>query len=84
MLGRASHNRGLMFRAGFVCAAVPCHHTALLDRSIDRQAESVALEGRIRSVKGVKAETLEQILEAERQGMLWEKKMQLERETQVP
>eukprot|EP00904_Undaria_pinnatifida_P003878 jgi/Undpi1/13491/HiC_scaffold_8.g03150.m1 len=49
----------------------------------DLEAESVALEGRIRSVKGVKAETLEQILEAERQGMLWEKKMQLERETQA-
>lgn len=43
----------------------------------------MTLEGRIRSVKSVKAETLEQILETERQGMLWEKKMQLERETQV-
>lgn len=47
------------------------------------KAESVALEDRIRSVKDLKAETLEQILEAERQAMLWEKKTQLERETQV-
>ncbi|CBJ31769.1 conserved unknown protein [Ectocarpus siliculosus] len=49
----------------------------------DLEAESVALEGRIRSVKDLKAETLEQILEAERQVMLWEKKTQLERETQA-
>lgn len=34
-------------------------------------------------MKDVKAETLDQILEAERQVMLWEKKTQLERETQV-
>lgn len=34
-------------------------------------------------MKDQKAEALEQILEAERQVMLWEKKMQLERETQV-
>lgn len=48
-----------------------------------RQGESIALEDKIRSVKSVKAETLEQILETERQIMLWEKKTQLERETQV-
>ena len=47
------------------------------------KAESVALEGRIRAVKDLKAETLEKTLEAERQVMLWEKKTQLERETQV-
>ena len=47
------------------------------------KAESIALEGRIRAVKDLKAETLEKILEAERQVMLWEKKTQLERETQV-
>lgn len=35
-------------------------------------------------MKDLKAEALEQILEAERQVMLWEKKTQLERETQVP
>lgn len=34
-------------------------------------------------MKELKALTLEKILEAERQVMLWEKKMQLERETQV-
>lgn len=34
-------------------------------------------------MKDLKAETLEKILEAERQVMLWEKKTQLERETQV-
>ncbi len=49
----------------------------------NEKAESVALEGRIRAVKDLKAETLDQILEAERQVMLWEKKTQLERETQV-
>lgn len=43
----------------------------------------MALEGQIRQVKDRKADTLEQILEAERQVMLWEKRMQLERETQV-
>lgn len=43
----------------------------------------MALEGKIRAIKDAKAETLEQILEAERQVMLWEKKTQLERETQV-
>ena len=48
-----------------------------------RQAESIALEGKIRSVKNAKTEALEQILEAERQSMLWEKKTQLERETQA-
>lgn len=48
-----------------------------------RQGESIALEDKIRSVKSIKAETLEQILETERQIMLWEKKTQLERETQV-
>ncbi|CAM9308764.1 unnamed protein product, partial [Hapterophycus canaliculatus] len=49
----------------------------------DLEAESIALEGRIRGVKDLKAEALEQILEAERQVMLWEKKTQLERETQA-
>ncbi|CAM9386456.1 unnamed protein product [Ascophyllum nodosum] len=49
----------------------------------DLEAESIALEGKIRSVKNAKTEALEQILEAERQSMLWEKKTQLERETQA-
>ncbi|CAM9746181.1 unnamed protein product, partial [Scytosiphon promiscuus] len=49
----------------------------------DLEGESIALEGRIRGVKDLKAEALEQILEAERQVMLWEKKTQLERETQA-
>lgn len=58
-----------------------CQHAER--KTPSREAESIALEGRIRSVKDLKAETLEQILEAERQVMLWEKKTQLERETQV-
>lgn len=47
------------------------------------KSESIALEGRIRAVKDSKAEAMEQILEVERQIMLWEKKTQLERETQA-
>lgn len=52
-------------------------------KSLQHQAESAALESKIRVVKDIKAETMEEILEAERQVMLWEKKTQLERETQA-
>lgn len=65
------------------CEPVLVSRQRLTYPRIHRKADSVALEGRIRAVKDLKAETLEKILEAERQVMLWEKKTQLERETQV-
>ena len=47
------------------------------------EAVSVALEGQIGTLKEEKAKLLEDIIEAERQVLLWEKKIQLEKETQA-
>merc|ERR1711998_699468 len=46
------------------------------------ETESVTLETKIHEVKEAKSVLLEEIVETERQLMLWEKKIQLERETQ--
>ncbi|CAN0002185.1 unnamed protein product, partial [Heterosigma akashiwo] len=47
------------------------------------EGESLRLEARVQEVRTRKAEVLEEIVETERQVMLWEKKIQLERETQA-
>ncbi|CAM9148875.1 unnamed protein product, partial [Choristocarpus tenellus] len=62
--------------------------TSVLEREFiqelrELESQSVDLESRIRKIKGMKADTLDEILEMERQVMLWEKKIQLERETQA-
>lgn len=72
----------IMYPSCFIFLIFPCR-SCVINRIVRYQGESVALEGKIRAVKDAKAETLQQILEAERQVMLWEKKTQLERETQV-
>merc|ERR1719453_1099719 len=45
------------------------------------ETESVTLETKIHEVKGAKGVLLEEIVETERQLLLWEKKIQLKRET---
>ena len=47
------------------------------------ETESVTLETKIHEVKEAKGVLLEEIVETERQLLLWEKKIQLERETQA-
>merc|ERR1712070_692430 len=47
------------------------------------ETESVTLETKIHEVKEAKSVLLEEIVETERQLLLWEKKIQLERETQA-
>merc|ERR1711988_732022 len=47
------------------------------------ETESVTLETKIQEVKEAKSVLLEEIVETERQLLLWEKKIQLERETQA-
>jgi hypothetical protein len=47
------------------------------------ESESVQMEARVAALKEEKAKLLEDILEAERQVLLWEKKIQLEKETQA-
>ena len=49
----------------------------------EMEKESVRLEAQIATLKEEKAKLLEDILEAERQVMLWEKKIALEKETQA-
>jgi hypothetical protein len=44
---------------------------------------SVGLESQVATLKEDKAKLLEDILEAERQVLMWEKKIALERETQA-
>eukprot|EP00753_Platysulcus_tardus_P018560 PLAT6916.1.p1 GENE.PLAT6916.1~~PLAT6916.1.p1 ORF type:complete len:923 (+),score=651.50 PLAT6916.1:76-2844(+) len=48
----------------------------------EMEEASLALEARVAETKSTKDRLLEEILEVERQIMLWEKKIQLERETQ--
>merc|ERR1719446_1587266 len=45
------------------------------------EEKSVAMETKLTAVKSTKAELLDEIMEAERQLLLWEKKIQLEKET---
>lgn len=59
------------------CLTVLCCFLQELER------ESAALEASIAASKEEKAKLLEDILEAERQVLLWEKKIQLEKETQA-
>ena len=47
------------------------------------EGEAVQMEGKISEVKSAKNQILDEIVEAERQILLWEKKIQLEKETQV-
>ena len=47
------------------------------------QAESVAAEKKLAAVVEKKDSLLDEIMEAERQLLLWEKKIQLEKETQA-
>jgi coiled-coil domain-containing protein 40 len=47
------------------------------------ESQSVQMEARVAALKDEKAKLLEDILEAERQVLLWEKKIQLEKETQA-
>mmetsp|Transcript_18918 Transcript_18918/g.39374 ORF Transcript_18918/g.39374 Transcript_18918/m.39374 type:complete len:913 (-) Transcript_18918:91-2829(-) len=47
------------------------------------EGEAVQMEGKISQVKAAKNQILDEIVEAERQILLWEKKIQLEKETQV-
>lgn len=47
------------------------------------EEESIRLEASVGSIKEEKARLLEDILEAEKQVMMWEKKIQLEKETQA-
>merc|ERR1719498_560592 len=47
------------------------------------ETESVTLETKIHEVKEAKSVLLEEIVETERQLLLWEKKIQLEKETQA-
>eukprot|EP00164_Ancoracysta_twista_P003533 GFYU01004715.1.p1 GENE.GFYU01004715.1~~GFYU01004715.1.p1 ORF type:complete len:407 (+),score=177.88 GFYU01004715.1:64-1221(+) len=49
----------------------------------DKEQESIRFEANIISIKEEKARILEDIVEAERQIMQWEKKIELERETQA-
>ena len=46
------------------------------------ERDSIAKEAAIAKLKEEKAQLLEDILEAEKQVMMWEKKIQLEKETQ--
>ena len=47
------------------------------------EEKSVEMETKLQKVKSEKAELLDEIMEAERQLLLWEKKIQLEKETQA-
>jgi CII-binding regulator of phage lambda lysogenization HflD len=47
------------------------------------ELESVAMERRLQEAKQQKASLLDEIVEAERQLLMWEKKIQLEKETQA-
>ena len=47
------------------------------------EKEAVGMESRISEVKANKNQILDEIVEAERQVLLWEKKIQLSKETQV-
>lgn len=47
------------------------------------EGEAVQMEGKISEIKAAKNQILDEIVEAERQILLWEKKIQLEKETQV-
>ncbi|KAF0697615.1 Aste57867_11705 [Aphanomyces stellatus] len=47
------------------------------------EAESVAMEAQANAIKQEKQQLLDQIIEVERQIMLWEKKIQIEKETQA-
>ena len=47
------------------------------------EKEAVDMESKIATTKSAKSQILDEIVEAERQIMLWEKKIQLEKETQV-
>mmetsp|Transcript_16073 Transcript_16073/g.30114 ORF Transcript_16073/g.30114 Transcript_16073/m.30114 type:complete len:916 (-) Transcript_16073:85-2832(-) len=49
----------------------------------DLEKEAVGMESKIAEVKASKNQILDEIVEAERQILLWEKKIQLEKETQV-
>merc|ERR1740138_832215 len=48
-----------------------------------KELETMVAEGKIHEVKEAKQVLLEEIVETERQLLLWEKKIQLERETQA-
>jgi chromosome segregation ATPase len=61
---------------------------SLLERDFTQElkeleAESMQMEAKLLALKETKAAILDNILETERQIMLWEKKIQLERETQA-
>ncbi|KDO22396.1 hypothetical protein SPRG_11348 [Saprolegnia parasitica CBS 223.65] len=47
------------------------------------EAESIAMEAQAQTIKAEKQMLLDQIIEVERQIMLWEKKIQIEKETQA-
>jgi len=54
----------------------------LVKRLQERKREAVTLESKIDAIRLAKADILAEILEAERQVMFWEKKIQLAKETQ--
>lgn len=56
--------------------------TVFLERLKEMEEESVRLESKIETLKTEKADILQEIVEAERQICLWERKIQLEKEMQ--
>lgn len=56
--------------------------TAFLERLKEMEEESVRLESKIENLKTEKADILQEIVQAERQICLWERKIQLEKEMQ--
>eukprot|EP00743_Colponemidia_sp_Colp-15_P001752 GILK01001913.1.p1 GENE.GILK01001913.1~~GILK01001913.1.p1 ORF type:complete len:909 (-),score=261.49 GILK01001913.1:118-2775(-) len=56
--------------------------TEFVEKLKDLEKDSVTIEGRIQDIKQEKAAILGEIVESERQIMLWERKIQLEKEMQ--
>merc|ERR1711968_317034 len=57
--------------------------TEFINELKEMEQESIGLDGKIKTLKDEKKELLKDIVECERQLLLWEKKIQLEKETQA-
>lgn len=55
----------------------------LVRRLEDKKREAIQLERKVEETKGAKADTLQQILDCERDIMFWERKLQIARETEM-